>query len=670
MHLTTPRRLCATFIVLLATCASLANAQPARPPAASFFDSAPFSSPRLSPNGKLLAVIVGVEGKKDGLAVVDLTTNKMHMTARFADVDIGAVQWVNNQRLVFDTLDKLVVPGDRGRAPGLYAADYDGSGFRQLVDRFRDTAPTAKPGSSKGKLLAYNTFLMRQPGAQDSDAIHVLHPDLSHPIEIVKTDLLQLDTVTGRAHKVEGPGATSMWLLDHAGAPRLAATMERDIYTLHQRDDASAAWRPLVSFNPYKADKTAFQPIAYGPDGTLYATTRAGKDKTAVHTVNTSTGAISEKALVTLADYDFRGALIFSKGKLLGFRTVTDAEATMWLDPAMKAVQEQVDKLLDNTVNLISVPARPETPWVLVESYSDVQPKTLRMFNTETRVFNPIGSTRPGIVPAQMGRQETVSYRARDGMTIPALLTMPPGEHKTKPPMVVLVHGGPWVRGSVWGWKADTQFLASRGYAVLEPDFRGSVGYGDAHFRAGFKQWGLAMQHDVADGAKWAIAKGLVDPERICIAGASYGGYATLMGLVNNPELFKCGINWVGVTDIKLMYTGGWFYQSDLTSTWKTYGMPEMIGDPVRDAAQLDATSPLKQAARIRQPLLMAYGDRDKRVPLYHGNKFYSAVKETNPDVELVVYPGEGHGWSLARNRIDFWTRVEKFLDKHIGAKP
>jgi dipeptidyl aminopeptidase/acylaminoacyl peptidase len=289
------------------------------------------------------------------------------------------------------------------------------------------------------------------------------------------------------------------------------------------------------------------------------------------------------------------------------------------------------------------------------------------MFNTETRAFNPIGSTRPGIHPSQMGRQETVSYRARDGMAIPALLTMPPGEHKAKPPRVVLVHGGPWVRGSVWGWNPETQFLASRGYAVLEPDFRGSRGYGDAHFRAGFKQWGLAMQHDVADGATWAIAKGLVDPARICIAGASYGGYATLMGLANNPELFKCGVNWVGVTDINLMYTGDWFYQSDLTSTWKKYGMPEMIGDPVRDAAQLEATSPLKQAARIRQPLLMAYGDRDKRVPLYHGNKFYSAVKETNPDVELVVYPGEGHGWALAQNRIDFWTRVEKFLDRHIG---
>ncbi len=177
------------------------------------------------------------------------------------------------------------------------------------------------------------------------------------------------------------------------------------------------------------------------------------------------------------------------------------------------------------------------------------------------------------------------------------------------------------------------------------------------------------MQNDIADGAKWAIGKGIVDAKRICIAGASYGGYATLMGLVNDPDLFRCGVNWVGVTDIDLMYTGHWSQDSDMSATWKQYGMPVMIGDQVQDAAQLKATSPLAQAARIKQPLLLAYGDNDKRVPIYHGEKFYNAVKPTNKDVEWVVYKGEGHGWTLAENRMDFWTRVEKFLDRNIGDK-
>ncbi|MDB5935818.1 MAG: prolyl oligopeptidase family protein, partial [Massilia sp.] len=203
--------------------------------------------------------------------------------------------------------------------------------------------------------------------------------------------------------------------------------------------------------------------------------------------------------------------------------------------------------------------------------------------------------------------------------------------------------------------------------AVLEPEYRGSTGFGSKHYRAGWKQWGLKMQDDIADGAKWAIAQGIVDPQRICIAGASYGGYATLMGLIKDPELFKCGIDWVGVTDINLLYSGHWSFRSDTSDAYKQYGMPQLVGDPVKDAEQFKATSPLEQAARIKQPLLLAYGGSDVRVPLYHGRKFYEAVKSTNKNVEMVVYDEEGHGWALPKNRIDFWSRVEKFLDKNIG---
>ncbi len=233
--------------------------------------------------------------------------------------------------------------------------------------------------------------------------------------------------------------------------------------------------------------------------------------------------------------------------------------------------------------------------------------------------------------------------------------------------MVVLVHGGPYVRGRQWGWDSESQFLASRGYLVLEPEFRGSTGYGEAHFRAGWKQWGLAMQDDIADAARWAIAQGLADPQRICIAGASYGGYAALMGLIRDPDLYKCGINWVGVTDIELLYTGSWTRDSDTSDAQKRYGMPALVGDPVKDAAQFAATSPLKQADRLTQPLLLAYGGADLRVPLYHGRKLYDAVRQTNKDVEWVVYDEEAHGWTLVATRLDFWGRVERFLQRQIG---
>ena len=259
-------------------------------------------------------------------------------------------------------------------------------------------------------------------------------------------------------------------------------------------------------------------------------------------------------------------------------------------------------------------------------------------------------------------------YKARDGPEIPALLTLPPGGAKKNLPMVVMVHGGPYVRGNSWGWNAETQFLASRGYAVLEPEFRGSAGFGAKHFKAGFKQWGLAMQDDLADGVHWAVGKGIADGARVCIAGASYGGYATLMGLIKDPDLYKCGINWVGVTDIKLLYDGGWAFSNDTSDEYKAYGMPEKTGDPVKDAAQSKATSPIQQAARITQPLMLAYGGVDRRVPINHGTAFRDAVMRTNKNVEWVEYPEEGHGWSLEKNNIDFWSRVERFLDRHIGA--
>jgi dipeptidyl aminopeptidase/acylaminoacyl peptidase len=659
-----------TVAVLLASCALAAPAQAAdapvaRPPLTSFFDAPQFTRAVLSPDGKHLAVITSAPGKRDGLTVIDLATNALYSTARFPNVDVGNFQWVNNQRLVFDTGDNTLAVGELRYGPGLYAADFDGSRMKQLVDR-RSHGATTITTYGRDKLLPWNTFLMRQIGAQDSDSIYVTSPSFGGGNQVHDTNLFQLDTVTGRATRVERPGNTAQWLLDNLGQPRLATSFDEDKETLHYRDPATGAWRELLVANLYGGNHGAWTPLAFGPDGTLYVEATHGKDKAAVYAFDIDTGKVREPALVSSPDYDFNGKLIMDRNKLLGVRMVTDADSTIWFDQGMKALQQEVDQKLDSTVNLISVPIRSVTPWVLVESYSDTRPKSFLLYNKQTHAFTKVGDSHPDIHPEQMGHQETVHYKARDGMDIPALLTTPAGAHG-KLPLVVLVHGGPYVRGSTWGWNSQSQFLASRGYAVLEPSYRGTTGLGHRHFKAGWKQWGLAMQNDIADGTKWAIAQGLVDPKRICIAGASYGGYATLMGLVNDPDLYKCGVEWVGVTDINLLYTGHWSYESDLPDRYLKYGMPQLVGDPVKDAAQWTATSPLAQAARIKQPLLLAYGGSDRRVPLYHGNQFYAAVKKTNPDVEWTVYPEEGHGWLLSKNKIDFWSKVEKFLDRNIG---
>jgi dipeptidyl aminopeptidase/acylaminoacyl peptidase len=261
-----------------------------------------------------------------------------------------------------------------------------------------------------------------------------------------------------------------------------------------------------------------------------------------------------------------------------------------------------------------------------------------------------------------MGRVQFERIKVRDGKEMPVWITVPPGDVKARP-AVVLVHGGPWSRGRDWVWEPESQFLASRGYVVVEPEFRGSTGYGDDWYRAGWKQWGQAMQDDVSDALMHAVAKGWVDPARVCIAGASYGGYATLMGLAKDPDQYRCGVAWVGVSDPMMMYTLHW---SDFSDFSKSQSMPVMIGDPVADLDMLKRVSPLEQAARIKAPLMLAYGGKDRRVPIEHGERLRDRLRALGRDPVWVVYDDEGHGWARPGNQVDFWRRVEDFLAKNL----
>lgn len=660
-------RLPLTVLLVSVMACTRAATPSASPPIESFFANPVVAAPVLSPNARYVALRVGAPGKRDQLGVIDVATNTMR-TVGFGNGDVRRIQWVNNDRLVFDTTDRKTAEGDLEYAPGLYAIDRDGKNFLPLVDRAGEGGRVQTGSMIKSsRQLPWHTFLLPQVGRQDSDEIYVASRHYDQHGEVTNVKLVHLNTRSLKAVNLVGPPNSHQFLLDHDGEPRLALTLERDQQAIHHRDRASGQWRQLASFNAYKGQAGSFAPLAFGPDGTLFVETTGGKDKASVHTYDLATGKMSPEPIVETEGYDFTGDLVISGGKLLGLEVITDAAGMVWMDPKMKAIQKDIDSQLSATVNLVSLAARPELPVVLVTAYSDVQPVAYLLYNTETKAFTRLGSAYPAIKPEQMGRQEPIRYKARDGLDIPALLTLPPGGKRSKLPLVVLVHGGPHERAAVWGWGPDTQFLATRGYAVLEPDFRGSTGYGNAHFRAGWKQWGLAMQDDIADGVKWALAQGIADPGRVCIAGASYGGYAALMGLVNDPGMYKCAISWAAVTDIDLLFNGNWGFMSDVPARYRRYGMPELVGDPARDAVQFRATSPLQQAARIDKPLLLAYGSADRRVPLYHGEKFRDAVKKTNTNVEWIRYEAEGHGWALPENRIDFWTRVEKFLVRHIG---
>jgi dipeptidyl aminopeptidase/acylaminoacyl peptidase len=628
-------------------------------PIESFFTRSEFAGAALSPNGRFLAVKVGQEPARMRLAVINLDDKSIKVIASFSGRDVGDFHWINDNRLVYTSGNAQMSLGEANVAedsgPGLFAVNRDGSDPRQLISTMRNFF-----SSGTARQLRADHSLVPAFGPRNSEYVHVVRAVRrgDQPgSELDRYDLYKLNTLTGHVTSVDRPTGSQGFVFDHKGEPRLAQTRAGLAVTYHYREPATGAWRPLVTFDStLKATENTWTPVAFAPDGTLYATGRRNEDKTALYRINLATGQMEGAPVLALEDFDFRGSLVVGEKELLGIAYVSDAPGTAWMDAGMKKLQDEIDAVLKTTVNTITKPLRAETPHVMVTSMSDVQPPVYWLYDTAKKSFSKLGEA-----------QEFIKVKARDGMTIPAWLTIPNGSNRKALPMFVMVHGGPWVAGTDWGWNPAGQFLASRGYAVLEPEFRGTLGYGEKHFRSSFKQWGLAMQNDVADTVRWAIKEGIADPKRICIGGASYGGYATLMGLVNDPDLFKCGINWVGVTDINLMYTGHWSAQSDGTDTQKKLGMPVMIGDPVKDAEQLKKTSPIEQAAKITQPLLMAYGAQDLRVPIYHGRKFEEAVRKTNPNVEMIVYEEEGHGWGMRKNQLDWWNRVEKFLNQHIG---
>ena len=639
------------------------NAHAAPVPASAFFDNPAFSAPQLSPDGRSVALRVASKAGRIRLVVVDTATRKASVAAAFDDSDINRYQWVNDNRLVFNVTDMGEAQGDVRFGPGLWAVNRDGSELRQLVRRDSDYYDVVS--KFQNKLLPWHTLLLGG-GAQDSDDVFVTQYEFGATDKLANVALLRLNTVTGKFKQFARPADTKGWIVDRHGVPRIAETVRDNQVVFYTHDSEDQPWHQMASFQQYPPQAGSWEPEWYGPDGTLYVRAAQGGER-ALFRYDAASGKPADKPVIGTPGYDFNGTMVADQDKVLGFTYEIDAKGTYWLDERMKAVQAAVDALLPATNNMITVPRRAATPFVLVVSNSDLQPPVYRLYNTDTRSLAMLGGAHPDIVTERMAPKTMVRYQARDGLEIPAYVTIPRINGGKHLPMVVLVHGGPWVRGGHWDWEAESQFLASRGYVVLEPDYRGSTGYGNQLFKAGWKQWGLKMQDDLADGARWAIAQGIADPKRICIAGASYGGYATLMGLVNDPELYQCGVDWAGVTDIALLQKGHWSGDSDLDEVYKKVGMPVLVGDAVQDAAQLKATSPLAQAARIKQPLLLAYGGADQRVPIIHGSAFYDAVKQTNPNVDYVLYNEEGHGWFLPKNRVDFWTRVEQFLNKNIG---
>jgi dipeptidyl aminopeptidase/acylaminoacyl peptidase len=315
-------------------------------------------------------------------------------------------------------------------------------------------------------------------------------------------------------------------------------------------------------------------------------------------------------------------------------------------------------------VNLISV-ADQNPKRALVAAHSDISPVTFYLLDTEKPELQKFASSRPWIKPSAMSERKFVRYKARDGLEIPAYLTIPRQTSGKNLPLVVEIHGGPWIAKQSWGFDEHAQFFASRGYAVLQPDFRGTKGYGRRHYEASFGQWGFSMQDDITDGVEWLVSRGIADRNRICLFGGSYGGYATLWGLMKTPDLYRCGVAYIALTDIALYFS---FNRWDMgRAIWSEYGARTLIGDPDRDREKFRSVSPAYHAERLKAPVLLAYGGVDQRVPLANGWAIRKALDRHSKKYEWIVYDDEGHGFQDEKNRFDFYRRVEAFLKQHLN---
>lgn len=642
----------------------LSTAAQAQIPAEDFARRPKLDRISFSPDGKKFAALEEFKGRMN-LVVGDFDGGPLRYVTSYVTNDVTRYRWISDKRLIFSLID-LQGGLATQRGGGLFAVDADGRSGRQL-------ALTGKDCEDANRRCRGLDFVARVPGSDDEIVV------ISNERVADSPDLIRLNTRDGKRTMLtdKNPGQVSHYTLDGKLVPRAAMSNDRMSLerTFWYRDDAISPWRKIRSFG-FAAPH--FEPLGFDPKGTLYiASNLETGDKLAIHKFDSTTGAPGER-VARHPDVDLGlvedprnpgppiSPLVFDddSGELVGIRIAGDKPETVWLDEKRARLQSTIDRALPaGSINTVR-PLPGNKAFVASRSGSD--PGTYYLYDEDKRALREVARPRAWIKPEEMGSVKVLRYKARDGLEIPSYLTLPAGKAPKSLPLVVWVHGGPWARDD-YGWDPDAQFFASRGYAVLQPNYRGSTGFGRRHFNASFKQLGQSMQDDVTDGVRALIADGTVDPARVCIGGASYGGYATMMGLVREPSMFKCGIDVVGVVDLKWWIEIGYtdFNLGDANAA--TAYLTRTVGDPMADAAMMEANSPRLHADKVRAPVLIVHGGGDMRVPVAHGEAMRDALKAKGKEVEWLVFPDEGHGFMKESSRAEYYRRMDAFLAKHLG---
>lgn len=602
----------------------------------------------LSPDGSHIAYLTPIGGRQH-LAVRKLPIDPADKPVLLApsNAEIVSLEWVSNERLILQVLGTEEVRTRKGQRP---------LRFLRLVSVTRDLSTTKvllqRPAEGNSYILQ-NTPILHHV---DDEHVLVTYPTREGPWPGV----VNLNIVNGTYKSVRPPVKdVRRFIPDPTGEIRLAVVYDDDEReSRYLRRVAGGTFELMWASKPVEGQQQrirGFKILGFDAQGKdLYVAARHEGDRSAVYKYDLERDQIGEK-LASDPRYDVGDAVV-RRGAVVAIAWTDDLPRRLWLDPAVQQQQDALDKALPDSREIILDTAA-DGNLMLVASYSMTQPTTYRLFDRRTRHFDLVGDTYPTLVQDYISPRQPVTFKAGDGTEIPGYLTLPVGVPEKNLPFIILPHGGPFARDT-GQFDPMVQFLANRGYGVLQPNFRGSTGYGAAFNAAGRRQWGGLMQDDVTDAAKWAVAQGYADPQRLCIVGWSYGGYAALMGAVKTPDLYKCAIATAPVANLERLYDDMRFSAAKNLSRGLHFGT-------TRDS--LNAISPAHHADKIKIPVLLIHGDLDYQASVEHSRDMEKALRKAGKPVDYIEIEDMDHMALVTKDMATILSAWERFLKAHIG---
>ena len=631
--------LSAVFWAIVAALASAAHAQatPRQYPIRDFFSNPEQGYFRLSEDGRLLGFMqpVAIQGaqrrmnvfvqKLNGSTPVGVPRRLTNETAR----DISIYYWKGSQRI-------------------LYTKDFGGD------ENFHVVAIDVKSGRVTD-LTPGDKVRAELLDDLPDDPNHILVSHNRRNAEVF--DVYRIDLRTGREKLVaRNPGDIVAWSTDHSGRVRGAVRTDGLNTVLLYRASERDAFAPIITTD-YKTEVDVA--VFTADNQRFYAISNRGRDKKALVLIDPAKPDL-EEVVFEHPQVDV-GGVGWSrlKKKVTDVSYVTDRTGRHFFDDATRDLYLALEAKAPGMQIFLQSATRQEDKFIVATS-NDRTPGTRFIYDSASGSLSKLAEINPKIAEKDMAVMQPVVYQSRDGLNIHAYLTLPSGRTAKGLPCVINPHGGPWARDE-WGYNPEVQFLANRGYCVLQMNFRGSIGYGRQFWQASFGQWGLKMQDDITDGVQWLVAQGIADPKRIAIYGASYGGYATLAGVAFTPDLYAAAVNYVGVSNL-------FTFMSTIPPYWRPQ-LPkfyDMVGHPEKDKERLTRTSPALNADKIKTPLLVVQGARDPRVNKAESDQMVQALRSRGVDVPYIVKDNEGHGFQNEENQFEFYQAMEDFLAKHL----